>query len=325
MGYTLIGGELSLFTRKLEAALIFYGADFISKNKNEGDVALIEARSGTHQVPVLLTPENWMLADTTPILSLLDARFRQRQMFPDGPLGVLVHCLEEFFDEWVARVMVHYRWHYAESAEFAATRMSGGNPAIVERMLSWGPRACRATGTDSEKQRIEVEAEYDRIMVAAEAQLQETSFLLGNRPTALDCIVLGGLRAHTNMDPDPKRHMKQFPTVVNWAEEHADQWDGTGELAEFPQSTAFARVILAEMPETYGRYVTANAESVRAGAKACHCETYGEDVSYLTRPYPERSREMVVNRIATLDTDGQSAVAEWLSDTKLSSMFGGGR
>ena len=77
------------------------------------------------------------------------------------------------------------------------------------------------------------------------------------------------------------------------------------------------------MPETYGRFVNANAEALGAGAKACHCEIYGEDVSYLCRPYPERSREMVVNRIAALDTDSQSVVAAWLTDIKLSSIFGG--
>ena len=36
-------------------------------------------------------------------------------MFPEGLSGLLVHIVEEILDEWVARVMVHYRWHYAEN------------------------------------------------------------------------------------------------------------------------------------------------------------------------------------------------------------------
>ena len=86
---------------------------------------------------------------------------------PLAPEGVLVQIVEEYFDEWVARTMVHYRWHYPESAEFAAHIMADGNPAIAERMLSWGPRACRATGTDSEVQRKAAEAEYVRILEAS--------------------------------------------------------------------------------------------------------------------------------------------------------------
>lgn len=46
--YTLIGGELSLFTRKLQAALIFYGADFETVSKRTLDSAWLETRSGTH-------------------------------------------------------------------------------------------------------------------------------------------------------------------------------------------------------------------------------------------------------------------------------------
>ena len=93
--YILYGGELSYFTRKLEAALIFYGADFEFRAKTNDNREQLEMRSGTHQVPVLQTPENWLIADSTPIMTLLDNRFPNRSMFPEGRLGVLVHLLEE--------------------------------------------------------------------------------------------------------------------------------------------------------------------------------------------------------------------------------------
>ena len=89
--YTVYGGELSLFTRKLEAAMIFYGAEFELRPKNVDNRKEIEQRSGTHQVPVLHTPENWMIGDTTPLIQLLDSRFPNRRLLPEGPLGVLVH------------------------------------------------------------------------------------------------------------------------------------------------------------------------------------------------------------------------------------------
>ena len=202
--YVLYGSELSYFTRKLEAALILYGVDFEFRGKTAENREELELRSGTHQVPVLHTPENWMIADTTPLLHLLDGRMPERRLFPPGPIGILVHVLEEYFDEWIARTMVHYRWHYPRSAEFASLKMSGGNAEAAARVLSWGPRACRATGTESEHQQRAAEAEYVRILEAMEKQLGETPYMLGTRPTALDCILLGGLRGHTNMDPDPK-------------------------------------------------------------------------------------------------------------------------
>ncbi len=105
--YTIFGSPISLFTRKLEAAMQFYNAPYSIEKKRDDNRETIEKRAGTHQIPVLKTPENWMLADTTPVLMLLDSRFIQQRLFPTGPLGVLVHIVEEVLDEWVARVMVH--------------------------------------------------------------------------------------------------------------------------------------------------------------------------------------------------------------------------
>jgi len=274
-------------------------------------------------VPVLHTPENWMIADTTPLMHLLDARFPFRRLFPPGPLGVLTQVVEEYFDEWIARTMVHYRWHYEESAVFASERMSGGNAQAAETIRNWGPRACRATGTESEHQQQEAEAEYTRILDALDEQLANTQWVLGHRPTAVDCILLGGLRAHTNMDPTPKRLVAKYPRIVAWAETEANEWSGGGELSPFPGSTPFAQFVLNEMRSTYVPYVLGCADALAAGAKAFHVETYGEDVSYLTRPYPEQSRQMIRDKIARQLTDAErTEVTGWLQKAGLAGCFG---
>lgn len=315
--YVVYGGELSYFTRKLTAALHFYGADHELRGKSPAIREAIERRAGTHQVPVLHTPENWMIADTTPLLELLDARFPARRMFPPGPQGMLVHLLEEYFDEWIARTMVHFRWHYPRSAAFAARRMAEGDEAAAERLAAWGPRACRATGTESEHQQRAAEAEYRRLLDAAERQLGSSRFLLGDRPTAVDCVVLGGLRAHTNMDPDPREVLDDYPRVRAWAETGADRWDGQGSLAEFPDSTPFARAVLSELREHYLPVLAANVHALGAGAKAFAASTYGEDVSFLTRPYPVRSWRMVQRRLQGLPEPEHRAVLAWAASAGL--------
>jgi hypothetical protein len=100
--YIVYGSELSYFTRKLEAALIFYGANFERRAKDPAIAADIEARAGTHQVPVLHTPENWMIADAA---ALLDASFAATPVSP-ACCGVMS---SKSTDEWIARTMVHYR------------------------------------------------------------------------------------------------------------------------------------------------------------------------------------------------------------------------
>ena len=327
--YDLYGSELSLFTRKLEAALRFYGVPFAFHNKRASPRRLeIEARAGTHQVPVLITPENWALADTTPIIDLLDHRFPARRLFPEGALGVLTHIVEDCLDEWVARVMVHYRWHYPDSARFAASVIAGGDAQAAEQISAWGPRACRATGTETVFHQRAAEDEYRQLLAAAEAQLADTRFLLGDRPTAVDCMFLGGLHAHTLHDPDPRKIVLGYPRIVAWhaqntAPDFASQaWAADATWAPFPDSTPFARHVLRLTADQYRPFLLANAQALTTGSRAFTVDTYGEPASYLCRPYPEQARTMIRQRIANrLDAPTGGVVQRWLADLGLSDVF----
>ncbi|MEM1414436.1 MAG: glutathione S-transferase family protein [Myxococcota bacterium] len=327
--YVLYGWQWSYFTRKLDAALRFYGASFELRRKDPAHAEEIRVRSGTHQVPVLHTPENWMLGDTTPILALLDGRFPARALVPPGLLGVLVHALEEYFDEWIARTTVHWRWAYEENHAPLSLDAMGGDATAAAKLVDWGRRVCRATGVSSDVQKAAAEAEYLRILDAAEAQLAETRYLLGDRPTAVDCIVLGGLRAHFLHDPAPRRELlPRYPRVVAWAGDEesdaaplADAWDGEGALAPFPESTPFARTILAEMAGSYAPFAAGNRDARAAKQKAFVIPMYGEDVSYLARGYVERSRQMVARRVAALGADERATARGWLGAAGLADVF----
>ncbi len=321
-GYTIHGISRSLFTRKLEAAFTFYGLSFDRAPRAIGDDTL-GRRAGTHQIPILETPEGWALGDTTPILELLDSRLPSRRLFPLGSLGVLVHVVEEILDEWAARVMVHYRWHYIENTVHVIEELTGqkltAEEAVDHPMAKWGPRACRATGTEHEAQQKAAEAEYLDILAALERQLETTAFALGDRPTAVDAILLGGLHAHTNADPVPD--LSHLTRVVAWAEGGAFEAAtsaGDAQLAAFPQSTAFARRVLAIGAAQYAPFVLANARALDAGAKAFEIETYGVPTSYLARPYPERSRRMIQRRVRDqLSGAERGEVEAWLEGAGL--------
>ncbi len=327
--YVCYGNPYSYFTRKLELALRWYGADFEARPKSPDVSGHVEQRAGTHQIPVLRTPENWMLADTTPILDALDGRFPARRMFPGGPLGVLVHVVEDWFDEWIARTAVHYRWNYPECADFAAPAMAravvgdhADHVAAVEGVLrGWGPRSVRATGVSGPGQQRAAEAEYERMLAALNEQLAHTRYALGDRPCAVDAVVMGGLVAHFAADPVPRRVVAKFERVQRWLEQGRD-WDGTGDLVAFPGSTPFAAHVLLEARGAYRAFISGNSSALRAEQKAFVAPSHGEDVSYKTREYPEAARRMVKARISRLAPAEQAAVAEWLAEVELDDLFG---
>jgi len=319
--YVIHGIPRSLFTRKLEAAFEFYGLPYERRVRAIGEDE-IGRRAGTHQIPVLETPEGWAISDTTPILELLDARVPARRLFPEGPLGVLVHVVEEILDEWVARVMVHYRWHHIENTIEVIGELIGSQPTAEEAarhpLAQWGPRACRATGTESPAQQRAVEAEYLALVEALDAQLEQTRFALGDRPTAVDTMLLGGLHAHTHADPIPD--LSGYPRVVAWAEGGAFEAArrATGSLAAFPKSTPFAQHVLHLAAAQYAPFVLANAAARAEGRKAFEIETHGEPTSYLARAYPEQSRQRIQRRVRDqLGREEGEQVKAWLGELGL--------
>ncbi len=323
--YVLYGASISLFTRKLEAALRFYDAPFRVEDKTDQNRDELESRAHTHQIPVLRTPDDWVIADTTPIIDMLDGRFPRRRLVPEGERGVLVSIVEEVLDEWVARAMVHFRWHNLENVAFVVSLLTGKpmseEDARAFPLARWGLRACRATGTETESQQKAAEREYLSLLGVLEKQLATTRYALGDRPTAVDAILLGGLRAHTHHDPIPD--LSSFPRVLAWnAEGGADAWDGSGELAAFPETTPFGAHVLALARDAYAPFVLGNADALATGRKSFHGRTYGEDVSYLARPYPELSRRMIQARIRDrLNDSARERVAAWLADLGLTGCF----
>ncbi len=311
--YVVYGWQRSYFTHKLMAALHFYGADWTFEAKTADNEAEIRYRSGTHQIPVLHTPENWMIADTTPLIQMLDGRFPSREMFPSGEMGFLVHLLEEYFDEWVARTTVHWRWNYEENHQLLAMDAAHGDPDIAKVMIGWGAKVCRALGVSSETQKRAAEDEYHRIMAAAETQLQQTAYLLGDRPTAVDCIVLAGLRAHFLYDPAPRAALvDRYPVVVKWVESDADDWNGLGSLSGLANLTDFAQLVLREMAETYQSFALGNQTALNNDEKAFVISMYGEDVSYLARAYVEQSRSQLTQHFNNLKNHTQCIALEGL-------------
>jgi len=329
MSYTVYGIDRSYFSRKLEAAMNWYGLPFEFVAKTMGEAPTIEREAGTRQMPVLLTPEGKYVADTTPTMMALDELVPARRMFPVGALGVLVHVVEEWSDEWLARIALHYRWNYPESAAFAradmAGQLAGEAPEQVRDMLAngiegWGKKACRATGVSEPAQQELAEQEYLRTLQAADEQLGSTAFLLGERPCAVDAGILGGLRAHFLGDPSPAVVVREFKNVCAWVD-RADGWDGSGELAPFPESTGFARFVLGELAGNYRSFALANAAAVTDSAKAFIADVAGDQVSYRTRPYPEQSRQMIVNRVAALDDEERARVVSWLDQAGIADCF----
>ena len=118
--YTLIGQELSMFTRKLEAQLRYQGIPYVWQYKTMASASEIEARAGTRFIPLLDTPDGWLLNDTISIGPMLHERFSDQPVIPSSPnQRSLCFVLEDFFNHWLPRHALHSRWCYPETVAAA--------------------------------------------------------------------------------------------------------------------------------------------------------------------------------------------------------------
>ena len=158
------------------------------------------------------------------------------------------------------------------------------------------------------------------MLESLENQLASTRYVLGNRPSAVDTIFLGGLRAHTLADPIPD--LSQFRKILAWEKSCEEGWDGDGEWALFPECNPFAHHLISIAEAEYKPFVLKNARALQRKKKVFDITTYGEKTTNLARDYPEGSREMLKKFSSNVLSNSELAIVNsWLAKTNLAELF----
>lgn len=186
----------------------------------------------------------------------------------------------------------------------------------------WGNKACRAVGV-TKKQYPEVEREMHRIYAALEDHLKQHSFMLGDYPTAADAVVVGGLKAHFLFDEYARETiLSRYPRVTAWGNQvttfdRATLFPLKGKYIDLGlgKLPALIDTVLREMSGPFTEFVLGTREALQQKHKSFVMQIYGEEVSFLTRPYIEQSRKMLEQKLNNLLSN--MAPAEQLMAAKL--------
>lgn len=227
---TLYGAEVSYFTGKVRAYLRWAGIPFeeVIASAHVYKTVILPA-VGVPVIPVLRTPEDELLQDTTAIIDTLDQRRPDTapSVYPATPVRKLAALmLEAYGDEWLVIPAMHYRWHY--DRDWAITEFGALNapdaPAdkhfeIGEKIA--GPFSNAATllgGTPD--MMTAIEASYEALLGELDAHFATHPALLGNQATMADFGLIGPMYAHLYRDPTPGALMKRVaPKVARWVED----------------------------------------------------------------------------------------------------------
>ncbi|MDE0951825.1 MAG: glutathione binding-like protein [Halioglobus sp.] len=286
--YTLIGHESSFFSRKLEAQLRFQRLPWRWQFKKQESAAQIEARAGTHFIPVLQTPDNWMIHDTISIGPMLSARHAEYAVIPESPLQrASAFILEDFFNHWLGRSCVHSRWCYPDNVAWAGQRFASNllfgrsiTEPLSEQELqqasefgtmmyeNFGKNVCDYIGVPAEQAEA-VQGDFKLMLEALDKHLENNDFLLGPRPCPADFALAGAAKAHYILDPEPLSWLGKYEGMLTGYTESFYGEEPIPRASWLPddQVPDTLGVLLDYLQRSYLQFATANIAAGKAGEK----------------------------------------------------------
>jgi glutathione S-transferase len=109
--FRLYGAEHSAFSQKLLTYLRYKGFDHTYIPRTADNAAEFTRLARLPLVPLLVEADGRTAQDTTQIMERLDAAHPTPPARPEDPaLGFLACLIEDWADEWLNKVSLHFRW-----------------------------------------------------------------------------------------------------------------------------------------------------------------------------------------------------------------------
>lgn len=275
-GYEIYGALGSPYSLKVRAAMRAKRLPHTWTGMTAEDRSRVMPNVKAQVIPVIRTPDGAWTNDSTPFLLGLEGE--GRALVPTDPkLRFVCLLIEDMADEWFMKAMFHYRWAYAEDAEWCANwlmfdSLPNAGREDVEKMAAT-IRARQISrmalvGCTPQTGPI-IEASWKRTCRALEAMATgPTRFLFGDRISLADIALYGQLKV-MSVDPTPMAWLRaETPYLYRWLDLADDASGLDGEWLEpgAAIATAPVKALLAQAGDTYLPFLKANAEALAAGS-----------------------------------------------------------
>jgi glutathione S-transferase len=268
-------------------------------------------------IPIVQFADGSWMNDSTPLaFTLEDAFSSDRSVIPDNEAQAFLDLmLEDFADEWITKLMFHYRWFAERDQEqlshwLAYDRLAGsGSDKITEAVRWFRARQVERmplVGCTAENAPLITDC-YARAMACFEAHLPEQRYLFGSRPSLADFAWAGQL-SQLAIDPTPADLMReQAPTLMRWLANLDDASGVEGTWSEQLMSP-LVEALLAMMGEVYMPFLLANERAMKDGADQLSIAVWGHDYTQSPFKYQQRCLESLRGAYAGLSEAARSQV-----------------
>jgi glutathione S-transferase len=262
-------------------------------------------------IPVLRFPDGRLMNDSTPLAYALEREHPgERSIIPDDPAhAYLSDLLEDFGDEWVTKMMFHYRWYYAADRAFAQTWIiTSRNPVMAEAerraaMQAFNDRQVgrMALVGCTEQNRPVIEESYRFVLDTLDRHVRAVPFLFGSRPSLADFGLFGQLQI-LSVDPTPMAEMRERALDVYCWLLRLDDASGVegawiDPKAPLPETLT---ALLRHCGETYLPFLAANTQALQEGREDVALDIMGRPYAQAPFRYQGKCHDALRKKLAAL-------------------------
>ncbi|MDP3460640.1 MAG: glutathione S-transferase C-terminal domain-containing protein [Hyphomonas sp.] len=317
-GYEIYGALGSPYSLKVRAAMRAKRLPHTWTGMTAEDRSRVMPNVRAQVIPVIRTPDGAWTNDSTPFLLGLEGE--GRALVPTDPkLRFVCLLIEDMADEWFMKAMFHYRWAYADDAEWCANWLmfdslpNAGREGVEKMAATIRARQISRmalVGCTPETAPV-IEASWKRTCRALEAMATgPTRFLFGDRISLADIALYGQLKV-MSVDPTPMAWLRaETPYLYRWLDlaDDASGLDGEWLAPDSAMAAEPVKALLAQAGDTYLPFLKANAEALAAGAETFEVTLEGQRFAQFVFKYQAKCLDTLRTGWKGLGADDRAAL-----------------
>jgi glutathione S-transferase len=313
--FRLYGAEHSAFSQKLLTYLRYKGFDHTYIPRTADNAAEFTRLARLPLVPLLVEADGRTAQDTTQIMERLDAAHPTPPARPEDPaLGFLACLIEDWADEWLNKVSLHFRWAdeadrmAAAQASVAAIYPNGAPEGAAEVIAARMAAKLPVAGAGPENGPA-LEAALKEAVALLDAHLLARPFLLGGLPSVAD-FALAAQLAQLQKDARSAAILREATWLTAYvARMQAPQpADGAAYESLEALEPTLAPLLMRQIGGIYLAFTEANAQA-HAGGGSIALEIGGHAFSQGPQRYAGRAFQELRRKRAQLpDLEALSAL-----------------
>jgi len=318
--YRIYGAELSPFSVKIRSYFRYKQIPHRWIQRDAETMADYQKFAKIPIIPLVVTPDEEGLQDSTPIMETMDGLFPEPSANPSDPIANFVSLLlEEFGDEWGNKWMFHLRWAREEDCLSAAGRLAVGMAPKGDEDARLAIRAKvieRMTGRayfvgSNEVTAPQIEQSFRDALDQLEEHLADRPYLFGGRPAWGD-FGLWGQIYNAWTDPTGAAWVEDSaPNVLVWI--HRMLFPSVE--GDFESWSSLEETLMPFLTDQVGAlfcpWTLANAAAMAAGEEEFSVELAGKTFTQQPQKYHAKSLKVIREKYAAIsDKSGLAPVLE---------------